>query len=100
MSMRERWIRLPQFIFGSLSRCLIIATVMAGPLLAETIRLEYSFDTPRLESVVIDGSPYIRVIMPSAPAGGVENEPSLPSAGARILLPPGAEVAVLFLQLS
>ena len=56
---------------------------------AEELVMEYSFERPETRMIVIGGESYDQVIMPGAPNGGKIGQPSLPSSGANILLPPG-----------
>ncbi len=60
---------------------------------AEEISMVYTFNTPELSVVNIDGVIYDRIIIPDAPNSGIPNHPSLPCLGATILIPYGMEVA-------
>jgi len=51
------------------------------------ITITYSFETPLVENIVIDGNFYNRVSMDDASCGGEIGFPSLPQKEARILLP-------------
>ncbi len=57
-----------------------------------SIEQEYTFESPRLESVKIDGQLYDRVIFPGAPNTGQTDHPALPCYGAHILIPYGVEI--------
>ena len=59
---------------------------------AESLNLKYQFERPVIEQVEIDGTIYDRVNMSDAPNSGDVGHPSLPSRGAKILLPYGTEV--------
>jgi hypothetical protein len=59
---------------------------------SEEISLKYEFEQPVLESVVIDGQTYDRIIIPGAPNAGQPGEPALPASGARILIPYGTDI--------
>ncbi|MBD3217046.1 MAG: hypothetical protein GF310_02130 [candidate division Zixibacteria bacterium] len=58
----------------------------------DPIEVEYSFDHPYTETILIGGSSYDRITMPNLSNGGNPGEPSLPAMGANILLPYGTEV--------
>jgi len=57
------------------------------------ITTSYSFETPVIKNIDIDGSVYVRVDMKDAPCGGNPGEPRLPAKGAYILLPQGKRVS-------
>ncbi|MEZ5358111.1 MAG: C25 family cysteine peptidase [Candidatus Zixiibacteriota bacterium] len=59
---------------------------------AETLRMDYTFDRPSIESVRIEGEEFDVVVMPGAANCGKIGEPSLPGFPARILLPYGTEI--------
>ncbi len=74
-------------VFAVLFAFLSVASVSA-----EQITVEYIFDSPQVETVVIDGQTFDRVTMNNAPNDGDVGYPSLPARGGEILLPPGTEV--------
>ncbi|MCX6667680.1 MAG: C25 family cysteine peptidase [Euryarchaeota archaeon] len=53
----------------------------------------YSFETSAISEININGSIYNQVTIKDAPSGGNPGEPSLPSKGAYILLPPKSKVS-------
>ncbi len=69
--------------------------LVAGSSLASAERLimEYAFECPRVQEIVIGGELYHRVTMVDAPNSGNIGQPALPARGAKILLPLGLEVA-------
>ena len=71
---------------------LLLTLVASSVLTAEQLVVEYNFDPPQIETVTIDGQSYDRIIMNKAPSGGDIGMPSLPAAGATILLPPGSDI--------
>ncbi len=70
----------------------LLLTAASSVLAAEQISVEYTFDRPYLETIVLDGTAYDRVTMSGAPNSGEVGHPSLPASGARILIPYGTEV--------
>lgn len=73
---------------------LILSTglLLAASVQARTVTVDYSFERPQVRSIMLDGKTFDRVHLPGIPNGGPINHPSLPVAGAQILLPMGAEV--------
>ena len=52
----------------------------------------YSFDTPHINQVTINGKFYDRMMMRDCPESGNPREPKLPKYGVHLLLPPATEV--------
>jgi len=69
-----------------------LAAGITGLAQAETVAVSYHFESPYLETVIIDDQPYDRIIMPESPNSGAIGAPALPARGARILLPEGSRV--------
>ena len=65
---------------------------------AEQLVMEYNFDRPEIQSVILTGESYDRVIMLDAPRSGNIGQPALPAAGGRILLPAGTEVENIVIE--
>ncbi|UCD16294.1 MAG: choice-of-anchor J domain-containing protein, partial [Candidatus Zixiibacteriota bacterium] len=59
---------------------------------AEPVAMQYTFEPPEIEPVILGGERFDRVIMKGVPNGGNAGQPALPAAGASILLPYGCEV--------
>jgi len=73
----------------SLALLLFTLSLTAG---AGQLTLDYTFDCPQVTTVRIGDTLYHRVVMDGAANGGPVGSPALPSRGASILLPLGAEV--------
>ena len=58
----------------------------------EQLSINYSFDHPMIEQIMIEDSPYTRINIQDLSSSGNCGEPRLPSAGAYILLPQGTTV--------
>nr|MBN2277003.1 choice-of-anchor J domain-containing protein [candidate division Zixibacteria bacterium] len=84
-SKRNVFVNLPVAVITLLA---ILATASFGG----EIRLDYSFDYPQIEQVMIANDLYDRIIMPGAPNGGQPGEPALPARGASILIAYGEEI--------
>ncbi len=63
------------------------ATASAGQIV-----VEYSFEPPVVKEITLDGDRYDRVLMNQTPNSGNPGEPALPARGASILIPWGATV--------
>ncbi len=83
---------LPRLQTVMASLAILLLTVAVTVSAAEELSVEYTFDRPYLETVVLDGTAYDRVTLPGAPNSGEAGHPSLPATGARILIPYGSEV--------
>lgn len=70
----------------------LLALMFPGDVTAGQVNLNYSFEPPQIETVLISGIEYDRLFLPNAPNSGHEGEPALPACGASILLPLGEEV--------
>lgn len=77
-----------RLLLVSLAICLFVSGAMA-----ETLRMEYSFERPSMDRVRIAGEEFDIVVMPGAANCGKIGEPSLPGVPARILLPYGTEIS-------
>ncbi len=66
--------------------------VLTAALYGGEVTVSYDFQAPVIEKVIIDGKMYDRVIMPQTSNGGETGEPSLPSSGAKILIPANSRV--------
>lgn len=71
---------------------LFLSLAAVSSVTAEQLDVDYSFNQPTMETVVIGSESYDRVIVPNAPNGGDINAPSLPATGAQILLPFGSKI--------
>jgi hypothetical protein len=69
--------------------------IAASSARAGQVTMEYTFERPEITQVTIDGVNYHRLAMPDAPNAGMPGRPALPAQGARLLLPPGAEVSAI-----
>ena len=56
-------------------------------------QIDYSFQSPTIETVNIAGTPYDRVTMQDCYSAGNSGEPKMPSKGAFILMPPKSKVS-------
>jgi len=79
-------------IWTSIFAICLIATLAAGQAAGGELSQIYNFEAPEIHKVVIGGTTYDRIVMKDAPNYGHEGHPSLPAAGARILIPYGTEV--------
>ena len=70
----------------------LLALMPPGDVAADQINLNYDFERPQTETVLIDGASYDRLYLPNTPNSGSEGEPALPACGASILIPAGEEV--------
>jgi len=70
----------------------IILSCFAPVVAADIVEVEYTFDSPSVEIIKIDGEVFDRINMPGAPNSGAIGYPALPCFGAHILLPYGAKV--------
>jgi len=70
----------------------IILFLLSITALAETIRVEYSFERPQIDKTDINGQVYDRIVMPDAPSGGTIGNPAMPAFGADILIPYGEKI--------
>jgi hypothetical protein len=74
---------------------LIIASFSSftANIFAESITVEYLFESPQIHTVTLEGEEYQRVTMSDASNFGNAGHPGLPARGAKILLPPNATVS-------
>ncbi len=56
------------------------------------VTVEYTFDRPSLDKIMVEGVMYDRVTMPATELCGKTGQPFLPARGARILLPPQTDL--------
>jgi hypothetical protein len=85
---------------GSVRRgglAVLLALMVAGSAFANgpVVTQTYSFENLAISKVNLAGQEYDRLTMPGAARGGAIGAPALPSAGAYLLLPQGAEVTAV-----
>jgi len=74
---------------------MVLAAVAIAGGATDPIELQYDFEAPRIQTVILDGEQYDRVVMPETPNSGDIGYPALPARGATILIPFGSDVAAV-----
>ena len=69
-----------------------VAVLAAQEKSTDSISMTYSFSTPMISKITIDHDVYDQIILQEAPCSGNPGEPSLPTKGAYLLLPPHTNV--------
>ena len=69
-----------------------VAVLAAQEKSTDSISMTYSFSTPMISKITIDHDVYDQIILKESPCSGNPGEPSLPTKGAYLLLPPHTKV--------
>ncbi|MBU0984073.1 MAG: thrombospondin type 3 repeat-containing protein [candidate division Zixibacteria bacterium] len=88
-------VRPGKFLLGTL---ILLFVTVSTSLQAEQVSVTYTFEPPVVQTVSLDGQSFDRLVLPDAPGFGNPGEPLLPARGARILLPPDAEVTSIEIE--
>lgn len=73
-------------------------TIISGFPTDDDILINYSFQTPMIRTIDIDGTVYDKVLLPDCSPAGQAGEPVIPSKGAYILLPPKSKFSSIHIN--